>query len=139
MRYQVPQFIGVEDKIFGSLSAKQFLYVGGAAAMGFIIWNIFPPMIAIILGAPIVILFLMFAFFKFDGWQPFVQTFENSIKYFSSSKRYIWKKVPKKLGDQQKNLETPEEDLFMPKLSDSKLKDLSWSLDINESLDRFNN
>ena len=42
MRFQVPQFIEVEDKIFGPLTLKQFLYTAGGAAVGFIIWSIFP-------------------------------------------------------------------------------------------------
>ncbi|HRY30819.1 MAG TPA: PrgI family protein [Candidatus Paceibacterota bacterium] len=134
MRYQVPQFLEVEDKIFGSLTAKQFLYVGGAAATGFIVWNILPPIIAVIVGAPIVILLLMFAFFKFDGWQPFVQTFENSMKYFIGNKKYIWKKVPKKLEEKKEETSAAESPIAIPKLSDSKLKDLSWSLDINENI-----
>jgi hypothetical protein len=134
MKYQVPQFIGVEDKIFGPLTAKQFLYVGGASGIGFIIWNIFPPIIAIILATPIVVLFLMFAFFKFQGWQPFVQTFENSIRYITSDKIYIWKKIPKKIEQKQKDGDSVS-DFDIPKLSDSKLKDLSWSLDIKENIE----
>ncbi len=135
MKYQVPQFIGVEDKIFGPLTAKQFLYVGGAAGIGFIIWSIFPKIIAIILGIPVVALFLMFAFFKFDGWQPFVQTFENSVKYFTGSKIYIWKKIPKKIEAKGNAEAAIDPGMFLPKLSDSKLKDLSWSLDIKEKIE----
>jgi hypothetical protein len=134
MKYQVPQFIGVEDKIFGPLTAKQFLYVGGAAGIGFIIWNTLPKMLAILFGGPIVILFLMFAFFKFQGWQPFVQTFENSIKYLLGDKIYIWKKIPKKI-EEKKEEENGVSDFAIPKLSDSKLKDLSWSLDIKENIE----
>jgi len=37
MQFHIPQFIDVEDKIFGSLSAKQFFYMGGAAGAFFIL------------------------------------------------------------------------------------------------------
>lgn len=137
MKYQVPQFIGVEDKIFGSLTAKQFLYVGGASAIGFIIWNSMPLILSLIIGIPVVTLFLLFAFFKFDGWQPFVQTFENSIKYYFGGKMYIWKKTPKKIEGAIKEKGDNESSINLPKISDSKLRDLSWSLDINEHLDNI--
>lgn len=135
MRYQVPQFIEVEDKIFGPLTLKQFLYTAGGAAAGFIIWSIFPKIIAVVIGAPVVIFFLALAFYQYEG-RPFVVVVENSIKYFLGDKLYIWRKQPKKI-DPKKPEEAPKEDLglYVPKLSDSKLKELSWSLDIDEKLD----
>lgn len=137
MKYQVPQFIEVEDKLFGPLTLKQFLYTAGAAAVGFIIWSIFPAFIAIIIGAPIVSFFLALAFYKYNN-RPFIYTVENSIKFFLSNKLYIWKKEPKKI-DPKKPQEAKEENqedlgLHVPKLSDSKLKELSWSLDVDEKL-----
>ena len=33
MEYQVPQFIEVEDKIFGPLTFKQFIYVAGGTGI----------------------------------------------------------------------------------------------------------
>ncbi|MFM2424198.1 MAG: hypothetical protein RLZZ70_589, partial [Candidatus Parcubacteria bacterium] len=33
MQFEVPQFIEIEDKIFGPLTWKQFLYVGGGLSM----------------------------------------------------------------------------------------------------------
>lgn len=137
MRYQVPQFIETEDKIFGPLTVKQFIYVAGGAATGFLIWTIIPiKIIAIIIAAPVVIFFMALAFYKYND-RPFIITVENSIKYFLGDKLYIWRKQEKKI-DEQKDPEpspvTPNL-LEIPKLSDSKLKDLSWSLDINEKLE----
>ena len=39
MRFQVPQFIEVEDKIFGPLTIKQFIYLLGGAGLSFIIYS----------------------------------------------------------------------------------------------------
>ena len=48
------------------------------------------------------------------------------------TKLYIWKKEEKKArGKEQKK---PEEGLYVPKLSESKLKDMSWSLDVLEDV-----
>ncbi|MND07268.1 hypothetical protein D3C83_291430 [compost metagenome] len=49
-----------------------------------------------------------------------------------TSKLYIWKKeekAPVSRGEASK----PIEQVYVPKLSDSKLKELTWSLDIKEN------
>lgn len=138
MKYQVPQFIEVEDKIFGPLTLKQFLYVAGGAALGFIIWSAIPfKTVAVVLALPVVIFFLAMAFYKVNG-RPFVATVESAVKYFFAAKLYIWHKTEKKPTAQttQASQEAAAAGLdnFVPKLSDSKLKELTWSLDINEKL-----
>ncbi|HMP67327.1 MAG TPA: PrgI family protein [Candidatus Paceibacterota bacterium] len=135
MKFQVPQFIGIEDKIFGPLTAKQFLYVGAAAGIGFTFFKLIPSkIIAIILGAPIVGLFLALAFYKYND-QPFIKTVENGFKYFTNSRMFIWKKIPKTPKEIEKKQEETVMDQVLPKLSDSKLRDLSWSLDIKEKIE----
>jgi hypothetical protein len=137
MRYQVPQFIEVEDKVFGPLTIKQFLYTAGAAASGFIIWSIFPIIIAIPIGVVVVGFFLALAFYKYND-RPFVVTVENSIKFFLGNRLYVWKKKPKTIENKESGENKTENvdplGLTVPKLSDSKLKELSWSLDIDEKL-----
>jgi hypothetical protein len=82
MQYQVPQFIEVEDKIFGPFTFKQFLYVVGGVAMGFIIWTLIPiKFIAIIIAGPVVVFFLMAAFYQVNS-RPFLHYVENYVKYF---------------------------------------------------------
>ncbi len=137
MKYQVPQFIEVEDKIFGPLTLKQFLYVAGGAAIGFIIWSAVPvKFIAIVAALPVVIFFLAMAFYRVNE-RPFVTLVESSIRYFFGTKLYIWHKIERK-PVQTQNTSTPTAannlDVLIPKLSDSKLKELTWSLDINEKL-----
>ncbi|NCT02072.1 PrgI family protein, partial [Candidatus Parcubacteria bacterium] len=38
MRFEVPQFIEVEDKIFGPLTWRQFLYLSGGLGMAVVIF-----------------------------------------------------------------------------------------------------
>lgn len=133
MRYQVPQFIEVEDKIFGPLTAKQFLYVSGGAGLAFVVWNLLPSVIDLIVAIPVFIFFLMLAFYKFND-RPFILTVEQALKYATGAKIYIWKKEKKEIKKKEvvKDIINPEEAL--PKLSDSKLSELSWSLDINKNI-----
>ena len=139
MKYQVPQFIEVEDKIFGPLTLKQFLYVAGGAAIVFILWRMLPQFIAILVCVPGGGFFLSLAFLKINQ-RPFINTIEYAFKYYIGEKLYIWKKNEKKptqkieesQGQAQKGYE-------VPKLSQSRLKELSWSLDINEKIGEDSN
>jgi hypothetical protein len=133
MQYQVPQFIEIEDKIIGPLTFKQFLYVGGGAAIGFILWVSLPAFIAVIVGAPIVGFFMAAAFYRVNG-RPFLVFVEGAIKYFFSAKLYIWKRTEKKI-EKQKEEEKISAQVALPKLSQSKLKDLSWGLDVHDRFD----
>jgi hypothetical protein len=134
MQYQVPQFIEIEDKIFGPLTFKQFLYVGGGAAIAFIAWSFLPSFLALPVGGGILAFFLAAAFYKVNG-RPFLFFIENFFKFHLSRKLFLWdkeKKTPKK-GDRGEKKE--ESKVQMPKLSQSKLKELTWGLDVHENLE----
>jgi hypothetical protein len=133
MQFQVPQFIEVEDKLFGSLTLKQFIYLTGAAGASVVLWIVLPDFLAFICAIPVIGFAAALAFYKVDD-RPFISVLEAAFNFFLRSRLYIWKKEEKPVavkpsaGEQQENL------LRVPKLSDSKLKDLSWSLDIKESI-----
>lgn len=133
MQYQVPQFIEIEDKIFGPLTFKQFLYVGGGAAIGFIFWMLTPKIIAIVVGGPFVAFFMAAAFYKVNG-RPFLMFIEGAIKYVLSAKLYIWKKTEKKIEKKQEEAR-PQNQMSLPKLSQNKLREISWELDVQERFD----
>lgn len=133
MRFQVPQYIEVEDKIFGPLTFKQFIYLAGSVGVVVVFYTLLPHFIAIILGLPILAFGAALAFYRING-KPFIFYVESSVKYFFGSKLYIWKKedkVPVKSSVNRPETEAPQ--VYVPKLSESKLKDLSWSLDITQN------
>jgi hypothetical protein len=132
MRFQVPQFVEVEDKIFGPLTLKQFIYLAGGAGMCAICWFFLPKFIAIIAMAPIAIFSLTLAFYKPNN-RPFIFFVESFFRYTIGSKLYIWKKHEKKIAISEEKREEDISDIYIPKLSGSKLKDLSWSLGVKES------
>ena len=135
MRFQVPQFIEVEDKIFGQLTLKQFIYLGGGAGLSFIVYTILNNFLLTILPMAIIMgTSSALAFIKINN-KPFVSIVESAFRYYFGNKLYIWKKEEKKIDKkadvaEQKNYAS----VMVPKISDSKLKDLTWSLDIKESL-----
>ena len=133
MKYQVPQFIDVEDKIFGPLTFKQFVYLAGGAGLAFTLYSVLPLFIAIIFIAPVAILAVALAFYKVNN-KPFIFVLGSAIKYFAGSKLYIWKKRDNIKKDTPTTEEKKIGEQYIPKLSDSKLKELAWSLGIKDSI-----
>lgn len=131
MRFQVPQFIEIEDKIIGPLTIKQFLYLAGGGAACFIIYRFLPFLIAILIIMPVGGFALALAFYKVNN-KPFIHSLEAAFHFLLAQKLYIWKKNPKEAV--HKENEVGYNSLFVPKLSESKLRDLTWSLDVKESL-----
>lgn len=137
MRYQVPQFIEVEDKVIGPLTVRQFIYLVGGAGMAFLAYTFLPIFISIILIAGIVPLSGALAFYKINN-KPFIDFLESAFTFYTKQNLYIWKKEDKKII-QKEQTPTQNRQVFVPRLGDSKLKDLSWSLDINENLNPLTN
>ena len=127
MQFKVPQFIDVEDKIFGPFTFKQFLYMAGGVGMAFVAYKLLPIYFSIFIILPVLGLSAALTFARINE-KPFVQILEYYFKFITQSKLYIWKKsAPKK---EKKSQALKEEPMIMPKFSDSKLKDISWSLDV---------
>ncbi|HDH03966.1 MAG TPA: hypothetical protein ENH22_00400 [Candidatus Campbellbacteria bacterium] len=59
---------------------------------------------------------------------------ENALHYASDAKIYIWKKKEKKDNLIKKRQITSPAQIYAPKLTKSKLKDLAWSLNIKEEV-----
>src|SRR3989338_9198817 len=94
MRFQVPQFIEVEDKIFGPLTFKQFIYIAGGAGIGVVLFIFLPKFLAILIFLPIAIFTAALAFYKVND-KPFINMVEAFVKYHFTNKLYIWKKEEK--------------------------------------------
>jgi hypothetical protein len=137
MRFQVPQFIEVEDKIFGPMTLKQFIFIAGGAGLSFVIYAFFNNLVFSVI--PIIVIMAIssaLAFFKVNN-RPFIDTIESAFKYYIGNKLYIWKKEDKvRPADTNTAVRDAKNyaSIMVPKIADSKLKDLSWSLDIKESI-----
>ena len=134
MQFNVPQFIEIEDKILGPLSFKQAVYLAGGAGAIFVIHRLLGWWLGIWLMIPIAALALALAFFKVNN-RPFVIILEASIKYWLGRKLYVWRKEEKKPVAKSIELSGGKsQPLTIPKLSASRLKELSWSLDVNQNV-----
>ena len=137
MRFQVPQFIDVEDKIFGPLTLKQFIYLAGGGGLSFLIYVTLKSFLFAKIPIFIVIsISAAFAFYRVNN-KPFIEVVESAFKYYFSNKLYIWKKKEETQAQKTENITKEVKSyasIMVPKISDSKLKDLTWSLDIKESV-----
>lgn len=133
MQFQVPQYIEVEDKIFGPLSFKQFLYLGGGAGIGFLFYVWLPAYLSYPLIVVFVTLGTALAFYQFNN-RPFIATLEAAFRFLLSNKLYIWKMTKTKdtrvRTEQTQAAKTPAG----TNINSGRLRELAWSLDVREKI-----
>lgn len=91
MRFEVPQFIEVEDKIFGPFTWKQFVYLAGGAGATVILYILLPFVFFILIAGPVVALSIGLACMPVNN-RPLSIFLESVVKYIASSRLYLWKK-----------------------------------------------
>ncbi len=133
MQFQVPQFIEVEDKIIGPLTFKQFVFIAGGFGTAYVLWRVLPLILAAPLIAGVGALAASLAFFQYNG-RPFILALENGFYYMLHPKLYLWNNERKKKAAIKPVSAAARADLYIPKLSDSRLHELAWSLDIKERI-----
>lgn len=131
MQFQVPQ-IDVEDKIFGPLTLKQFLYLATGGVIIFLAFMFFELAFVILIGVPIAAVSAAFAFLKYNG-RPLPRIILSMITFSASPHMFIWKKVAKQVP-KAKERKATQEPTYIPTLTESKLKELAWSLDIKQDI-----
>jgi hypothetical protein len=130
MKFQVPQFIDMEDKIFGPLSFKEFAYIAGGCGLAYILYRFIPStLIAFVFMAPVLGFAAALAFYRPNN-KPFIEMVQAALIFTMGKKLYTWQK-------QDKPLRTKEVDtsynsgtaMSAPILSENKLTSLSRDLD----------
>ncbi len=91
MRFEVPQFIDVEDNIFGPLTSRQFLYDGGGIGMAVVIFITTNLFVFILLGVPLALLAGALSFYPVNN-RPFSYFLEAIFNYVRSQRLYLWRK-----------------------------------------------
>ena len=91
MRFEVPQFIEVEDKIVGPLTWKQFIYLAGGGGLVVALYLNLPFLLFALFGIPIGAFAGFLAFHKVNN-RPFSIFLESAINYLRKSKLYLWRK-----------------------------------------------
>lgn len=136
MRFEVPQFIDVEDKIFGPLTFKQFVYIAGGAGLAYVAYRLIPSPFSYIVALGFIALGLLFAFYKINN-QTFTDIAQAWITYQIKGKLYIWKRAPKTA-----TADTPTPVPLPPTppqkiVTEKTIADLAQNLDILDSSRSF--
>jgi hypothetical protein len=132
MQFKVPQFLDIEDKIFGPFTFRQFVYLAGGAGLCFILyrllgffWSAIPVLIVAAFS-------LALTFYRPNN-KPFINMVEAMFKFATKDKLYVWDRLGR--TNSSDGLEKKAALPALPKrgeekLTKSRLKDLAWSLDV---------
>ena len=136
MQFKVPQFLDIEDKIFGPFTFREFVYLAGGAGLCFTLFKLLGLLFGVIPILAVAGASLAFTFYRPNN-KPFMDMVESGFKYFTQNKLYIWKKnIEKKKSDLEKQtILSDVNKIRMMKesglqLDGSRLRDLAWSLDV---------
>lgn len=138
MQFQVPQFIEVEDQIFGPFTLSQFVYMAGGAGFTAMMIYFLPFYFAVIASIPFIGLSAALAFYKVNN-RPLIDLVQSMLTYYFSNNLYIWKpKDAVEIAQRQAVLAVPKKQdapqaTVSTNAARNRLKDLAWSLDIKES------
>lgn len=92
-QFVVPQFLDVESKIIGPVTARQFLILLAVLLLEFIIYRVFLNFLVVLgLGVPVLVIGVVFAFFKVNG-QPFHFIALNMVQTLRKPALRIWDKT----------------------------------------------
>jgi hypothetical protein len=91
-QFVVPQFIDSEDKIFGPVTARQFIILMAAFMLEFALFKLLSFITFLIVGLPLICIAGIIAFVKING-QPFHFFILNLIQTLKKPKLRVWDKV----------------------------------------------
>lgn len=91
MRFEVPQFIEIEDKIFGPFTWKQFVYLCGGVGVAVVTFLVTPLFFFILIGLPVAGLGFLLAFYPVNN-RPFSIFLESIFTFYKSNRIYYWQK-----------------------------------------------
>ncbi len=93
MRYQVPQFIEMEDKIIGPFTLRQFLYLISVPAVCYILHFFVRLPYVILVGIIFFPIAVLLAFFKING-RSFVYAVGGFLRFVRRPQIYVWRRIP---------------------------------------------
>lgn len=139
MRFEVPQFIEVEDKIFGPFTWKQFIYLMGGGGIAAVLFITTPLIIFILIGLPIGGLAILLAFYPVNN-RPFSVYLEAMLRFMSGTKLYLWRRqnevvyedrIAPNATDTQPVNAAIKQNVHVPTVSKNHLSNLSHQLELN--------
>jgi hypothetical protein len=128
-QFTVPQFIDVESKVIGPITARQFLIFIAAAILGGVAYLAFDFELFAVVGVLLIIVAGVFAFLKING-RPFHYFVLNLIQTLKKPGLRVWNhKLGKDLEAEIVNIEYKEKIPRKELYDKSRLAELSLVVD----------
>lgn len=130
MQYSVPQFVDVEDKIIGPLGLKQFIILIFGGLVSLFYWSLFKlGAVFFLLSIPTMLVFLYFAFGKFNG-RPIMTSLFGLTEFFLTPRVRVFRRTGERpLAIVQKVTAKDQPEHLTPEAATSRLKRLAYLLD----------
>lgn len=130
MQFLVPQFIDVEDKIFGPLSVRQFIIIIIAAGALFVSFRLADIGLFIVEALIIVLATIAFAFIRVNG-RPFHYFVINLIQMTRRPQLRVWRRdvTSEELRLPRVTAPPKQDTQHKPPLTASRLAELSLVVD----------
>jgi len=127
--FNIPQFIGKEDKIAGPFTAKQLGWIFSAGGTLFVLYVVFGRTTLFILTLPVLIIFGGLAFYRPHG-QPLTTLLTSIVRFFFNPKLYIWRRLPEEMRQIKKAVSKKTESAPQKKMiTENKIEEISKLLD----------
>jgi len=129
MQFVVPQFIEVEAKIIGPISARQFIILMIVLAVDFVLYKLFPTFIFLPSIIVVTLFGFVLAFAKVNG-QDMHYVLLNLIQTFRRPRARIWART-QYVEREEDDDSLPERPIYIPKpqVSESRLAAMSLMVD----------
>jgi hypothetical protein len=96
MIFNVPQFIDIEDKLVGPLTAKQLGWIAAGAVIILVFYSLLDKPTFLISSIITAVIFGALAFYKPYN-QPLIKFILSSIMFVVRPKMYIWRRATEKV------------------------------------------
>lgn len=92
MRYQVPQFVDIEDQIIGPFTLKQFLMYVVAVLILIPVYLFSDLALFLLVAIPVLGVAALFAHWKING-RPLAATIASGFQFYTAGQLYIWRRT----------------------------------------------
>ncbi|EKE11547.1 MAG: hypothetical protein ACD_15C00063G0006 [uncultured bacterium] len=93
MIFNIPQFIDIEDKIVGPLTAKQLGWLAAGGVCLLLLWSVLDLAAFVVSTFFVAFIFVGLAFYRPNG-QPLISALGSIFIFFSKPKIYMWRRMP---------------------------------------------
>lgn len=129
MRFEVPQFIEIEDKIFGPFTWKQFVYLCGGVGVMVVTFLAAPLFLFALIGIPAGGIAFLLAFYPVNN-RPFSIFLESIVTFYKSERVYHWRRGGETIYRSENHTSNESPTATVPKKGGGGINSLARQLEL---------